>query len=335
MSDTWRRVFGFPVAATEASQSEDHAERDDQTRQDVASRSERRTLGSIELHDEPTRERWMRRTLRTLFVVALVVMVLVGLRSILRPTPRAAPTAIPAAVTYDRGSAAAVAVRWASAYLSLAPGDANQNSRTAALALDAAAGVDTSGGAIVKEAQVVKTALPGGVAVATDGRTSVVTVLAQVAIGTAPARWVAVAVPIGTDGTRPVVTAAGAFVAFPSPGQSKAGPSLGDEDSTVTAQTRNTVSAWLAAYGAADTNALDGISAPGSTAAPIGGLTFTSLDAWHVATGDDHTRSATAAVTWTTAAGTVRQSYALTLSAVRSGDTTDWRVLSATATATR
>lgn len=339
MTTTWRTVLGFPhveATGTGAAAAPDSSPGTDSTDSgDGAARQPRQTLGSIELHQEPPRELWARRALRALFVTVLVLLVFIGVRTIVRPAPTAAPLVIPAAVTYDRAGAQAVAARWATSYLTLAPGDAAQSARQTALAMDSAQGVDTSGGVSVTRAQAVQSVLPGSVDVATDGRSSVVTVLARVSASQQPARWVALAVPVGSDGTRPVVTATGAFVAFPAPGPVQTGSVLGDEDSALTAGTRNAVKAWLSAYGGTDTNALEAISAPGSSASPVGGLRLVSLDSWHVAAGDGHARTATALVTWSTAAGTIQQHYALTLSAVRSGDNTDWRVLSATATSTR
>ena len=118
---------------------------------------------------------------------------------------------------------------------------------------------------------------------------------------------------------------------MPAPGaaERESGPTP-SQDSALTTETRSRAKAWFAAYGDSNVDALNGISAPGAQIAPIGGLTLKSLDTWQVNTGGDP-RTAQAAVTWTTPSGQVQQSYELTLSAVRSGTTTDWRVLTVTA----
>ena len=335
----WRRVFGLPQApAPVTAAGEPDAGTGTLARRDApGSRADRgSSLGVIPLHEEPATERWGRRGLRTLLVVALVLLVFVGLRTLVRPYPKPDPYVPAAALTYDRTAAQAIAARWADAYLTLGHGDAGGAARMAALALDSAPGIDTSGGVNVTDPQTVQEVLPGMVQVAADGGSAVVTVLARVRTGDQPPRWLALAVPVGSDGKRPVVTASGAFVAIPPPGQSGAADvGLGQEDSDVTSQTQSRAQAWFTAYGGTDGGALTAISAPGSTAAPLGGLTLKSIDSWHVYAGDANSRAATAGVTWSTPSGTVQQHYMLTLSAVRSGATNDWRVLSATASTTR
>lgn len=290
-------------------------------------------LGSIELHPEPGRERWTRRALRTLIVAAALLLVLIGLRTLLRPYPKPEPVLLPATLNYDRGAAQAVAARWAEAYLTL-PDDGNsaQDSvRAALLAQDTASNVDTSARTTVTAAQSVQLVLPGAVDIDPDGRNSIVTVLARIKTTDQAPRWLALAVPIGTDGSRPVVTGTAAFVAMPAPGPVAAAGGAASADSPVTAATRDRAAAWFAAYGDDDAEALNGISAPGAQLAPIGGLTLKSVDAWQVNTGSPEIRTATATVTWETPSGRLQQTYQLTLSAVRAGTTTDWRVLTVTA----
>lgn len=290
-------------------------------------------LGVIELHAEPGRERWGRRALRAVLVGAVVLLVVLGARALFRPYPKAQPVVLPATLNYDRGAAQATATRWAGAYLTL-PEDGDTaagEARATAMAQDAASNVETTSGTSITTAQRVEMILPGAVEVNANGRSSIVTVLARVVSGKTPARWVALAVPVGTDGRRPVVTGTAAFVAVPAPGaaERESGPTP-SQDNPLTTETRSRGGAWFAAYGASNVDALNGISAPGAQIAPIGGLTLKSLDAWQVNTGGD-TRTAQATVTWTTPSGQVQQSYELTLSAVRSGTTTDWRVLTVTA----
>lgn len=295
-------------------------------------------LGVIELHTERSRDRWGRRALRTTLVAALVLLMVLGMRALLRPYPKPQPVVLPASLSYDRGGASATAARWAGAYLSLpmAGDTAAVEARATALAQDAGSNVETTTALNVTTEQRVETILPSTVEVNPDGRGSIVTVLARVVTGKTPPRWVALAVPVGTDGRRPVVVGTAAFVAVPPPGAAeRAAGATPSQDSPLTTQTRNRAAAWFAAYGAGNADALNGISAPGAQIAPIGGLGVKSLDAWQVNAGGADTRTAAAVVTWTTPSGAIQQSYQLTLSAVRSGSTTDWRVLTVTASTQR
>lgn len=328
ISGLWRWMRGKPAAsaigAPEASEGP------------AASGEAPARLGTIELHPEPGRERWTRRALRTVIIAAGVLLLLVGLRALVRPYPKPEPVVLPASLAYERGAAQAVATRWVQAYLTLTEGDAGADSRAALLAQDTASNVDTSGGLDVTAPQDVQVALPGSVQVSPDGRSSIVTVLARVKSGTTAARWVALAVPVGTDGRRPVVTGTGAFVALPPPGPAEQQTgSRPEQDSTLTAATRDRAAAWFTAYGADNLDALTGISAPGSQVAPIGGLTLKSVDTWQVDAGGPDTRAAVATVTWQSPSGQFKQTYQLTLSAVRAGSTTDWRVLTVTAATQR
>lgn len=296
-----------------------------------------RSVAGFEFGEEPTRQLWTRRLLRGLLGGLAIVLLLLGLKGVISPPAREVIQASDPRTSFPASQAQGVATRWSGAYLTLTGGAAGSNdARAAALALDTAAGVDVAGGWNGTGQQRVLTLIPAGVTVSSTGRTATATVLAQVASPKNPAgSWVALAVPMATDGTRAVVTGSPAFVGMPTPGPALAQPqaSTPPQDSAVTTATLPGAQAFFRAYAGTDPAALSQASAPGARISPLGGVvTLASLDNWTVLAGNAQTRQASASVTWSSANGaTFKQTYTLTLTAISAADASAWRVLSITA----
>lgn len=296
-----------------------------------------RSVAGFELGEEPTRHLWTRRLLRGLLGGLAVVLLLLGLKGIISPPARQVIQASDPRASFPAGQAQGVATRWSEAYLTLTANPAGADiTRTAALALDTAAGIDVAGGWNGTGQQRVLTLIPAGVNVAGNGRSAIATVLAKVASTKNPAgSWVALAVPVGTDGTRAVVTGSPAFVGMPTPGPVLAQPQANTppQDSAATAATLPGAQAFFRAYAGTDPAALSQASAPGARISPLGGVvTLASLDNWTVLAGNALTRQASASVTWSSANGaTFKQTYTLTLTAISAAGASAWRVQSITA----
>jgi hypothetical protein len=173
---------------------------------------------------------------------------------------------------------------------------------------------------------------------------AVVTVLAQIDSRARGAKvpawqWSSLAVPVGWDGRRVVVTGTPAFVALPAPSKmTDSPPGHASADAQVTAATSKGITATFEAMAADDPAALAQLCAPGAQVAPLGaGLRFDGIQSWQAWRSEDPTnRTGVAVVRWRLPSGAqLTQKYAVRLSAVTAGAQTDWRVAAVTATDTR
>ena len=243
-------------------------------------------------------EQLMQRLLRVLFVAVLLVLLLLGVRDVLRPfvpflAGRQPPTADPAAA-YPREAAQAFAVRFALSYETY--DSAHPEVRQKALAPYLADGADLAAGWDGNGKQSAVHALPSGIDVQ-DAREAQVTVAVLIDNG----RWVYVSVPVIANQGAFAVAAAPALV--PSPGKAataQPGPDLNfQDDSALSNQLRASVTTFFSAYARSKTNDLDYYSAPGVHFPGLGGaVDLAELTSLSVALGPSDRRVAVAGVRW-------------------------------------
>lgn len=285
---------------------------------------------------ETWRERWGRRWLRIAAGAVMALLLLLGLRAIIFP-PRLEQPAIRAAASFPTAEAQGVAARYVTSYLTGSGEQGTREQREQELNADAAPGVDVGA---LDARTTVAAVYPAGVKVVSDSR-AVVTVLAQLDVRAKGAKaphwsWSSLAVPVGWDGRRIVITGSPAFVALPVPGRVQdERPPRPSGDAELTVATAKGVAATFEAMAGDDPAALAQLCAPGAQVAPLGaGLRFDGVQSWRAWRGADPAlRTGMAVVRWRLASGAqVSQRYAVTLSAVTAAAQTDWRVAAVTAT---
>ncbi|HKA51224.1 MAG TPA: conjugal transfer protein [Candidatus Dormibacteraeota bacterium] len=240
----------------------------------------------------------IQRFLRVLFVGALLVLLLLGVRDLLRPfvpalTSHQMPAADPAAA-FPREGAEAFAVRFALAYETY--DSAHPSARQKALAPYLADGTDPAMGWDGNGKQSAVQGLPGGISVR-DAHQARVTVAVLIDNG----RWVYVSVPVIADEGAFAVAAAPALV--PPPGKAASTPPSLDvnfqEDSALSTQLRSSVTTFFSAYARSSTTDLDYYSAPGVHFGGLSGaVDLAELTGVSVAQGPPGQRVAIASVRW-------------------------------------
>jgi hypothetical protein len=240
-------------------------------------------------------EAWQRRGLRALLALTLGVLLLLGVRDVVRPfvggraTPPAAadPTA-----AFPREAAEALAVRFAMAYLSF--DSSHSDTRRRALQPYLADGADASVGWDGQGRQTAMAGLPSGITVH-DARRAQVLVVVLVDGG----RWVSLAVPVVVDGDQmaiggpPVLVPARARASVPTPAQAA------DQDQALSNQLRPYLSAFLRAYAQSNQVDLAYYAAPGAQLAGLGGqVTLASLVSLSVEQAAGSVRSVVVSVRW-------------------------------------
>jgi hypothetical protein len=279
--------------------------------------------------------RWYWKVLRVVLIVALVIVVLVGLRAMFFPaasTPAAAPKSNPAA-TFPQAAASGVADRFAMNFLTW---DAsNAKTRTSQLSQDIGG---ISGDATYEWDGTGKQAAQAAYTVDVDPKNATdatVTVAVKVQPYDSngkelPATWQGLAVPIHLQGGRPVVAADPALVALPNAQAVTVNtPDTGNQ--TLTNSTQSYAKSFFAVYGTAGD--LSTVAAPGAQLHGLNGAAeLQDLTSWTVYGGGGQTRQARAVVTWTTkSGGVITSTYALTLTRVTAGTTDRWQVSAITA----
>jgi hypothetical protein len=240
----------------------------------------------------------MQRLLRVLFLAVLLVLLLLGVRDVLRPfvpflAGRQAPAADPSAA-YPREGAQAFATRFALSYETY--DGAHPDARQKALAPYLADGADLALGWDGNGKQSAVQALPSGIDVQ-DAREAQVTVAVLIDNG----RWVYLSVPVIAGQSALAVAAAPALV--PSPEKAaptQPGPDLNfQDDSGLSNQLRTSVTTFFSAYARSTTNDLDYYSAPGVHFRGLGGVVdLAELTSLSVAQGPPDRRVAVAGVRW-------------------------------------
>ena len=320
----WRRVLNLPDTPPPA-------EEDEPAPAPVG------PAGGWHVEDEDSRRRWVRVLGRGLLWGAVVLFVLLGVRSLfVQPKVGVQQEQ---GETFPVAAAQAAAGRFASSYLTHSGDGEQREQRRSELAPLVAPGVDVgewAGSGTSRVGQV----LPGAVTVSSSA-TATVSVTALVTSTPASAgkenpdqeppvptrQWVSLSVPVVAQGARVGVSGPPAFVAAPSPPQRPREADSVPDDSAVTASTREAAVAFFKAYAGDDRAALIQAAAPGAQLEPLGGqIALVGLDAWHVPEGDAQTRIARATVTWDVAGSSIQQNYRLTLTATSAGQARSWRV---------
>jgi hypothetical protein len=284
--------------------------------------------------DRIEQPRWYWKVLRVVLVAALVVIVLVGLRTMFFPqsAPVAQTKADPAAA-FPAAAAAGVAGRFATNFLTW--DQADPGARSTALKQDVGGlsdgdkfGWDGTG----KQSAGATATIAVDATSATDATVTVaVDVTAYDTDGKSlPARWQSLAVPVHIQGARPVIVGQPAIVALPNPKNVTTAPTP-NEDTDLGKQTESYAKSFFAAYGS--TSDVSAVPAPTAHFAGLSGaVTFQTLASWTVYSGNGDTREARAVVTWKTSGGsTVTSTYAVTLTRVTAGTTARWQVAAITA----
>ncbi|GAB3611551.1 hypothetical protein GCM10027414_36770 [Humibacter ginsengiterrae] len=278
--------------------------------------------------------RWYWKVLRVVLIVALVIVVLVGLRAMFFPptTTVAKPKSNPAAA-FPQAAASGVADRFAMNFLTWDA--AHAKTRTSQLSQDLGG---ISGDATYEWDGTGKQTAQAAYTVAVDPQNATdatVTVAVKVqpfdSNGTElPATWQGLAVPVHVQAGRPVVAADPALVALPN-AQAVSGTQGPTPDSALTNSTQSYAKSFFAVYGT--TGDMSTVAAPGARLSGLNGaVELQALTSWTVYGGDGQTRQARAVVTWTTkSGGVVTSTYALTLTRVTAGSTDRWQVSAITA----
>jgi Conjugative transposon protein TcpC len=240
-------------------------------------------------------EAWVRNLLRVLLVAALGLLLLLGLRDVVRPfvAGRPAPAPTSPTVGYPREPAEAFAVRFAMAYLTFdgAHPDARQRALAAYLpdSGDPALGWDRSG------KQTALEGVPAGIQVESANRA-----LVTVAVLVDQQRWIYLAVPVVSD-QGGLAVAAPALV--PPPGraswQQPSSITSDDQDSTLSSQLRPSLTAFFRAYAASSASELAYYAAPGAQIQGLDGeVELRELSDISVLQGSTDQRDAVATVRW-------------------------------------
>ncbi len=240
----------------------------------------------------------MQRLLRVLFVAVLLLLLVLGVRDVLRPfvpfmAGRQAPAADPSAA-YPREGAEAFAIRFALSYETY--DGAHSDARQKALAPYLADGADLAMGWDGNGKQAAVQALPSGIDVE-DAREAQVTVAVLIDGG----RWVYLSVPVISDHGAFAVAAAPALV--PPPGKAtrtQPSPDLNfQDDSTLSSQLRASATTFFSAYARSTATDLDYYSAPGVHFLGLGGtVDLAEVTSLSVAQGPPDRRVAVASVRW-------------------------------------
>lgn len=259
-------------------------------------------------------EAWVRNLLRVLLVAVLGVLLLLGVRDVVRSfvTTRPAPPQAKPAASYPRDAAEAFAVRFAMTYLTF--DSANPSARQRALSTYVAAGGDPELGWDGSGRQTALEGVPSGIEVQGADQ-AVVTVAVLV---DQQQRWIYLAVPVIAD--QGALAVAGAPALVPPPGraswQQPSSTTSDDEDATLSSQLRPSLTAFFQAYAQSSASELGYYAAPGVQIAGLNGeVEVGDLSELQVSQGGPDERSAVATVRWLDrrSGASLTQSYRLRL----------------------
>ncbi|HSR23411.1 MAG TPA: conjugal transfer protein [Candidatus Eisenbacteria bacterium] len=240
-------------------------------------------------------EVWQRLGFRVLFTATLAVLLLLGVRDLVRPFVTGRPSGATATMTtarYPRETAEAFAVRFATTYLTL--DGTHPDARRRALQPYLPDGADASFGWDGSGHQAVLTAVPSEIDVRRGGR-SLVTVAALVDSG----RWLYLAVPVTADRDRIGLGGTPTLVPGPSLATAPAQGPVTDQDPVLSNQLQPDLAAFLRAYAQSDSVQLAYYEAPGAQLQGLSGqLAFGTLVSLSLEDSSGSTRSAVATVRW-------------------------------------
>jgi hypothetical protein len=255
---------------------------------------------------------------RVVLWAALVVVLVAGLRSILRPRAGAGAsgTSATTSATFPTAGAEAYAARFAAAYLTYSSSSPNAQASALAPFLAEGEAVPAWDG---NGSEAVSSVVPAGIQM--RGPTlAVVTVAAELSTSD----WVYLAVPVSVSGPAMVVTAPPAFVAAPATAALPTHPPVANPDTSLASSLAPTLTAFFTAYGSDAGTQLSYLSAAGSRIQGVGGLSLGSVGAVMASPGGA-TRSVAVTVTWKTGDGAgLTQGYDLVVTHVNA----EWYVAS-------
>ncbi len=272
----------------------------------------------------PPAERVAKWAFRALVWLVLVLLLLLGVRDVVRSAIGVRSTAGPApASQFPRDAVAAYAGRFAIVYLSF---DSTQpKARAEALkAFSGDIGTDQQLGWDGRGRQTATVALPSGIEVV-DPHRAVVTVAVLARPGAASAadqemaaagRWVYLAVPVVVDGGAFAVAGQPSLVPAPATTNFRPIQAGGEDDAALASELRPNLAAFLKAYAASDRTQLGYYAAPGATFAGLGGLVdLGELVDLQVDQSAGTTRGAAAQVRWVDkiTSASLTQTYRLVL----------------------
>lgn len=240
---------------------------------------------------------------RVLLWATLVMLLMAGLRSIVRPrVPLSGPRTDQGA-SFPTDAAKAYAARFVQAYLTY--DQSSPGTRASALAAFLAPGeaVPAWDGA---GKETVANVVPAGLDVR-SADVAVVSVAAEVDAG-----WVYLAVPVRVSGPAMVVTAPPTFVAPPATAPLPAQAPVSNPDTGLALSLMPTLKAFFTAYAAGDGTQLSYFEAPGSHLQGLGGAVTLSSVVNAVAAPGGTSRQLSATVVWRAASGAgLMQTYDL------------------------
>jgi Conjugative transposon protein TcpC len=258
-------------------------------------------------------EAWLRRLLRGLLLAVLALLLLLGLRDVVRPfvnvRPGGSATQSPTAA-YPRQAAETFAVRFAMAYLTF--DSAQPRARQQALAAYLEGGSDPNLGWDGSGRQTAAEGLPSDIVVRDEHRA-----LVTVAVLVDGGRWEYLAVPVVAD--QGGLAVAGAPALVPPPGRASwqsSNDTAGDVDTTLSSQLRPSLSAFFRAYASGSQAELGYYAAPGVAFSGLGGdVQLAELSDLQVGQGGVDRRTALARVRWLDrrSGASLAQSYRLDL----------------------
>lgn len=284
-----------------------------------------RTGGSTGMRFPPRRRvlLWM---FRTLVVLVLLALLLLGVRDIIRgviagPVPQTRTQTGTNGPSFPADAASAYAARFAVAYETFDSG--NPQAHMNAISPYVPDGVDPMLGWDGQGSQKATQAIPAGVQVQSAQRATV-----TVAVLVDGGRWIYLAVPVAVSSGQFVVPGQPALLAPPSRATIPT-PSNDPGDPALAQQLQQPMSAFFKAYAASSPSDLTYYAVPGATFEGLKGtVQFDSLADLHVYAGSGDSRQAVARVKWfdPKSGAHVTQSYRLGLKLVNG----QWHVSSVT-----
>lgn len=291
------------------------------------------SAGSWAVENEKTFGSALAKVLRVVLIVALVFVVLVGLRQLIFPVESTTVVQEVESTQFPAAAGGEVAARQVGAYLNIDPAEDALADRDAVLALDGTStGISDSDGiagkqtmsnvAVVRIAQI-------------DGKRARALVTGTVTDYTATEgawtpgaqRPIAAEVMLAADDTGAVTVVGRPSLVGTTPGTPAAAPPRNvAQDTTIGSATQDAGESFFSSYGADDQ--VTASVAPGASIVGLdGAATFERMTGWTVYEGNGKTRSAIATVTWSLPSGIeVTQTYALTLSSVSADDAGGWQI---------
>jgi Conjugative transposon protein TcpC len=268
----------------------------------------------------PPSQRWLLWAFRSLVVAVLILLLLLGVRDVVRDVVQPGGGAAGGAASpppFPREAAEAYAVRFALAYATFDSSD--QMSHQQALAPFLPDGADPLLGWNGSGKQTATAAVASGIQVQSPSSADV-----SVAVLVDKGRWIYLAVPVIIDQGRLLITHPPALLPAPSKASTPSSPAPND-DSQLETKLSGTLADFFKAYAAGSTTELTYMAAPGVVVQGLNGIVnFDSLAELHIPQAGGDTRQATALVRWqdATSNAELTQQYQLTLKLVAG----DWRV---------